>query len=550
MADFTNHLWLVASQESSLSTSLRPSYFMNTTTEGIFNPWFGFYGGTLYTSVGAIGALLGDRPIAAYVGVTLVAMGAAYGGLLWLARQLGLRGWTAHAPALTFVTSAYYVTNLYGRGAWTEFMAVSSIPLLLAAGTYLARNDHRRTVPATLFVVSAVYFTGSHTITLAWGTLVILGTLAILVLATGRRAIPRTRLWRLLALTVVAVAVNAWFLVPELFYAHTTVASATPFSWSSTEFLNTPSVIFDPFRTVSKTSSTPALYVQAPDWFLVWALLAMMALPRARANRLLRRSFLALSSVLVALFILIMVSLAWDVVPHPLKAIQFPYRLNTYVALLVAGLVLIAALPLEASSGERPGPAVGRALRAGLAGAAAVSLALCVWQLWVPQTELKGWSYDNRANALVSAHTMPRTWYAHSDFADLSPPVVAVPPGRGIYLDPNLVRADRLVETVTPPPGPKPFQTNILGSPLVTIHGIVRLGRTLDGYVVGRREGAGSGPVRIVVERAATAPVEAGSVLSVVSLAILAALLGRCGWQAASRIGRRSLGGGKELPAR
>jgi hypothetical protein len=36
------------------------------------------------------------------------------------------------APALAVVTSAYYVTDLYGRGAWPEFMATSAMAPLLA----------------------------------------------------------------------------------------------------------------------------------------------------------------------------------------------------------------------------------------------------------------------------------------------------------------------------------------------------------------------------------------------------------------------------------
>ena len=74
----------------------------------------------------------------------------------------------AHAPAIVFVTSAYYVTNLYGRGAWAEFMAVSALPLVLAASLRLVRG--RLSVgPVVCLVAASVVFSGSHNITLLWG---------------------------------------------------------------------------------------------------------------------------------------------------------------------------------------------------------------------------------------------------------------------------------------------------------------------------------------------------------------------------------------------
>ena len=57
---------------------------------------------------------------------------SAYGGFYWLGRLAGLGRFVAQVPALIFVTSAYYVTLIYGRGDWPEFVAVSSMPLLVA----------------------------------------------------------------------------------------------------------------------------------------------------------------------------------------------------------------------------------------------------------------------------------------------------------------------------------------------------------------------------------------------------------------------------------
>jgi hypothetical protein len=286
-------------------------------------------------------------------------------------------------------------------------------------------------------------------------------------------------------------------------------------------------VIFNPFRSVSKQSSTPALFVQAPDWFLAWALIAMLLLWRTTPDRILRRLFVGLCGILTALFVLTTVSSAWRVMPSTLKAIEFPYRLDSYVALAVAGLVMVAAITLDRQSRLQIGPSVSKQLlRAALGGVALVSISLCMWQLWVPTTGIPNWTYPDRHAALVSPHVVPRTWYAHKTFADLGSPLVSVPAGRSVVLDPNLVTGDRLVQTLTPPPGTAPFTTNILSGPyLASVRGIVRVGRTSDGLVVARRVKPGDGPVRVVVERANSAAVTVGMILTILGLAVFLLML-------------------------
>ena len=109
--DFTNAIWLAGYQEHMIAAHLHPTLFLQTQQLGVFYPIFAFYGGTLFALTGALGAVLGGSTILAFEVVTVAAIAAAYGGLFWLARQLGVKGVLAHAPALVFVTSAYYVTQ-------------------------------------------------------------------------------------------------------------------------------------------------------------------------------------------------------------------------------------------------------------------------------------------------------------------------------------------------------------------------------------------------------------------------------------------------------
>jgi len=518
--DFGNHLWAVWVQSQAIAGDGVPTYFLNTTVGGVFDPFYMFYGGTLYALTGAVSAFLGGSARIAYVGVIVLSIAAAYGGVLWFARQFGARSWMAHAPALTYVASAYYVTNIYGRGAWPEFVAVSALALLIAAGAWIARAPRLRALPCVLFVGAAVIASGSHTITLVWGSIVIAATLLALRLLLKQPLAPTRRVGLLLGLLTLAVCVNAWFLLPNLVNASDTqIASTADFSWSLSREFNSPRALFEPLRYVPSSSSSPALFVQVPMWLLMWALAAMFVL-RARLETPLRRCAAAYAIVLAGLLALIMVGPLWDVVPEPLRVIQLPYRLNTYVAMSVAGLVLVAVLAVQ-----RAEPRERRLLGRGLAAAMTVSVALCVWQLWIPETHYK-LTYDDVRDALVSRSIAPRTWYSNNAYHDTRAPIVAASSRRWLVIDPKTVSGNSATLSVTPPPGREPFLINLGAGPgVVRISGVELLGRHKEGVVVARRPAAGSGPLTLTVKTTATA--RTGVVVTLLAiLALIGAAIG------------------------
>ncbi len=229
--DFTNHMWLSSVAGRSLVEAGHPSYFINSLNAdtGVFYPFFAFTGGTLYTIIGALGELIGGHVLIAYLGFIVLTVAANYGGTLWLGRELGLRGWLAHAPALVVVTSAYYISNLYARGDVPELVAASMIAPMVASAVHLIRAPRWRWLPVLAFAVSTVIFTGSHNITLLWGTAVGVGALLVLWIVLGVPwRLPYRRLIMLAGLGLACVMVNAWFLVPDIGYAHTTTISLPP----------------------------------------------------------------------------------------------------------------------------------------------------------------------------------------------------------------------------------------------------------------------------------------------------------------------------------
>ncbi len=258
---------------------------------------------------------------------------------------------------------------------------------------------------------------------------------------------------------------------------------------------------------------------------LVWGLLA---LPLAWRDRRLRAGVVTALIVLAGLLVLIMSSAAWSSLPSFFQQIQFAYRLQTYVTLACAGLVLVGALALTRRAQSGRATRLDRPLALGLGLAVAFGVALCAWQLWVPNThihERHSSSYSNRADALRGPPTLlPQSWNAGTDYGDRSLPVVATTAEFTFY--PAAVEDDRLAGSASFPPGLQPFATNIAGGPyLVHVGGGARVvGRTARGNLVLQRTTDGSQPVPVELSAQLSAPVVLGRITTAASAALLLAL--------------------------
>jgi hypothetical protein len=411
-------------------------------------------------------------------------------------------------------------------------MATTAIAPLIASGVWLVRAPRWRFGPTLVFVVSTIVFTGSHNITLLWGSTAVVLAALILWLALGMpRRLPIRRLAMLGGLGAASLAVNAWYLLPDIGYQQDVRAHLQSLAVGGAHFFDTPQVLFDPLRSVPAESTTPALYVQIPVWFLVWGLVTGIVLMwRRRSEERLRRFWIGMVALIGVLLAMLMITPLWSIMPFPFSEIQFPYRLGSYVFYAIAGLVLVNALALERSAREKAAGRAVKRLRVGLLAVCAVSVGLCVWQQWAPSTLFPGWSYTNREEALASVNQVPRTWYDPHSYNDIEAPVVTVPAGRELSIEPSAVHGDRFAAWMQAPAGLAPIQTNIAGgSYLVKVSGLVQIGRDAEGYAVVRREREGSGPVHVVVQTASSAGVVLGRAISIVGcIAVLAILAWTC----------------------
>jgi hypothetical protein len=520
--DWGNHLYLVDQQTRWLRHHGLPTYFLHSTDSGVFYPQYMFYGGSLYTVTGWLGVLLGSS--VAYRLTFVMGFSASYFGTLWAARQLGVRSLFAHAPAIVAVSGSYYLTKAYDDGGWPEFVAVSMIPLVVAATLSVARSKRVPLVSASLLVASTFLLTGSHNVTLVYG-LLFLGVLTATFLVVYHHSITRTLVKRLSivgALIGLSAAMNAWFLVPLIRYGDLTRVGRMneqqfdAFDHATRSF-DSWRVVFNPLRSypVLPIANAHSFYVQAPVYALIWLTgLGIFIWLRGRRSTNVTM-YAALVAILGVIFTLILWQGIWDVMPNVLKIIQSRYRLQTYVNFSVVGLIIVGLLVLARESHAR-------AWLLALVLATAISGGFAMWQVWSQKT------YLPVSDLTKTGDRLPPIEYAGCPAPCPSAETDYRSPGTiggaldVIHID---VRRARTGETLVRVPSGGPYRTNIAWSPVIELTGAARIiGATPEGWAViaqtPRSEGSPS-MVQARIRPNATGPVILGRVVSAIAVITL-----------------------------
>jgi hypothetical protein len=353
--DWVEQLWFMSQQALAIRANHAPSLFLNY-RGGVLYPHYAFYGGTLYALSGALTLLLGNAPVAGYVLTYLLGFAASYGGWYWMGRMAGLGRLWAQIPGLLFVSSAYYLTLVYARGDWPEFMGVSMISLSIAAGLSVLRSDRLRLWPAVALVGSSTVFFGSHSLTLVWGgTLIVVVAIATVVaVPQARREVTRAGAIRVAGLVIPALLINAWFLCPAIAYeASTEIANAYKL-WRTVLRGSRHLVSMHHLFSLSRSNaigSGPNFALTLPVLTIGWVLVSLATLTvRGLAAAWTR---MLLICVGVATLMLVMMTNAGLilVLPRAYSTLQYSYRLESYILLALSGAAL-AVLVLSERGGR------------------------------------------------------------------------------------------------------------------------------------------------------------------------------------------------------
>lgn len=410
--DFGNHSLYIQHQADALRTLHAPSLYLNTDF-GAFYPIFAFYGGTLYVIGAAVSLLTGGSSYTAEALVYALAFAMAYGGWYWLARMVGARGWVAHAPAIVYVTAPCVLTQLYVAQAFPQAVATAAIPLMIASALSVGRADRLRAGPTAALALSTIAFTGSHNITLLWGTIVLALSAAVIVMTVpaARTLISRRGATRILAVVAPAIAVNAWFLLPDLAYAHDT--AITQRLWHARNALRAPNEALTLSHQLFPRRADFAIYT-LPVFALAWALLAAATVRLGRGTPW-RRLLVVLTLQALSIAVLMSQIRVLASLPSPFILLQFGHRLATFALCGFCG-ALVSALALV----NRP--------RSWLAGLLALVLAACLAQAadQVHRVKLNSTFPDLSLNQTVS--------YGLGDYADGTAPVVLPSRSQGLLI--------------------------------------------------------------------------------------------------------------------
>ena len=280
-------------------------------------------------------------------------------------------------------------------------------------------------------------------------------------------------------LGILATAANAWFLLPDLSYAQRTLITKSGFSQEISGWFSAPGNLLTPLRHTPKESTTPDLFTQLPILVMLWVIgLSVLAL-REPVSAAWRRFIAGIVVVCSALLLLLMTDWSWRAVPEFLTYLQFTFRLETYILLCLALLVIASLVWLQqAAAGTQ------RAAYAVLAVVLTMNAGLAIWQVWhAPSVYL-----PDRHDTFVSTTQLPKTWYDPGLFRDQSERIVpGAPDTPQVIIPPDAGARDRTVVVPTPA-GVRDVTTNLATGPyLLDVDGAEPIGRTPSGWLVLRR---------------------------------------------------------------
>ncbi len=527
--DWMGQVWFLWQQSLAIRADHVPSLFLNY-PYGVFYPHFAFYGGTLYALTGTLSLALGNAPIETYVLSYLLCFAAAYGGWYWLSRSCGLGRWRAQVPGLVFVTSSYYLTEIYARGDWPELVGVSAIPVMVAAGLSVLRAERLRAWPALALTVSSVFFFGSHSLTIVWGsTMIALAALAILLcVPRARQVLTRAGVIRVAGLVVPAALLSAWFLLPAAAYQSSTLIATEFPHWAAllraTQYLVSTRHLF----TLSRASaSTPgaAFALSLPILVIVWALVSIAIFLRKGLRGTWIRVLLICAALTTFLIVLMTHAGMILALPRAFATLQFSYRLESYVLLALSGTVLAA---LMLAQGRDRGA---RFSTWALVPVLAVSVVGAI-----QQTDAHPVGGERYSTLAALYHTPGAGGEVLSDYVDVHLRPLIDPNGRPpeVHFNPAAVHDNHTTKVVHLAPGQLVY-SNLQGPPsLVRITGAKIAGINNEGYDVleigpatrptgqSAAKGAARPTETITLSQADPLPVVAGRVLTLAAaLALL-----------------------------
>jgi hypothetical protein len=409
--DWVNHIWLVGHFVTYIRDHGVPPLAFNTPElGGVAYPVF--YGYLGYPFLGYLGALVGVRNAIRLAVVALLAL--QFVCVRRAVRGSGQGEGLATAAACLVVWGVYQLSNLYSRGALTEFFAAGLLTCAVCRWFALLDAETRRRRVRAALEVGLLYTlaAGCHPITAVYG-LTFLALLSVTVFLRADRATARARLVALLPAACLTILVLApWVFAYQTFKGKLDIAKLVLLFKDSIDLwwvrLFPLPLAVRTLRQDPDLVSTPHLDAQIGGPLILLAAAVTWKLVRARPPR--RDLVWAALPVLGGMFFLWM-SLdgrPYKFLPSAFRVVQFPYRIVTYV-----NLSALVALLLVCRLAARAGPGWGAYSPAFRAGFLSVLLTLAGTGVVVKLVHVK----ERAGHWEVDYADLPRTFYGRDDYA-------------------------------------------------------------------------------------------------------------------------------------
>jgi hypothetical protein len=487
--EWANPYWLLLLQRDEILATGRPSYFIHLSPSGIFYPVNLFYAG-FTISVLAYAAVVFPPWLVFCAAITGSAF-AAFVGVRWTARALGVGEPIGTTLAALYVMNPQYVAKLYTRGAWAEFVAVSMATLLLGSCLRLVTERHDRVASraAVWVAISAAAVAGTHNLTLAIGlpfAAVLTGAHAY-SLHRERRAALRACLLPGLAISM-GIGATGIFTIPNLWLSSSTAITSWDYLGQVPDW-NTPSAVLRPHLggSIDRVNEAPSILLLPVAMLIAFRLIPPRnGVSRSPGARPPGTPVVVTAGLLVAAVLLLTTqdslwsnrsSVLHRIMPEKaLLTIQFPSRLTAFFA--IALVVLTASL--LASATERRARRVTNVL---IVAAAIWYVALAVaFTASVDRSQNAGAASITRQS--VQADEVPSSFA--SGHQSQQTQFLLTERGASIDLPNALARFDSrgYLERGTTVRAGGRYATNIVWSPLVRVDGGRILGRDAAGIAV------------------------------------------------------------------
>jgi hypothetical protein len=345
--EWANPYWLLQRQTAHVSAHGVPTLFLHLPL-GNFVPYYVYYSGFTLSLLAYPAAIFGPWPV--FVAATVAMAVAGYLGVWWTARNLGLSARLAFLPALGFSSAPYVVSLVYGRGAWAEYVGANAAAVALGAMTALLWRTGSRGWSLVALGGASTVIAGTHNLSLLMCAIVLpLVVLALLPLAPRSAGPLMPVLLRAAGAVVLGVGLTAGWLLPNAWFGSDTLVATFAldqggFSGDQAAFAGLQNKWF----TISPDATVMSVYLRASLGVMACSLVALLvalALRRGDARRL-RATGAGLVLVGLGLTLLIGFPEWWTGFPRLLRAVQFPFRLTSYLELIVALGAIIALTSL------------------------------------------------------------------------------------------------------------------------------------------------------------------------------------------------------------